>query len=222
MFGILSVVRTDNGPPFNSRDFSEFACFMGFRHRKITPECPRANAKCERFMRNLNKVVRGAQVSGMPWKQELNKFLRSYRSTPHSSTKIAPSLFWLNRNTANRLQSAAPEAADPLSLVKTAILNDKSAAEKTKSEDDRYLRTKPKDFRFGDQVLIKQKKRNKTTPTYNPLPLSIIAKNGTMITASSPDKIVTRNVSHFKTPDQTGKGKRSRSSQRISAHAPKR
>ena len=44
-FGIPSVIRSDNGPPFNSRAFSELAEVMGFKHRKITPEWPTENAK---------------------------------------------------------------------------------------------------------------------------------------------------------------------------------
>lgn len=35
-FGIPSVLKTDNGPPFNSSMFSQFAEYLGFRHRKIT------------------------------------------------------------------------------------------------------------------------------------------------------------------------------------------
>lgn len=61
---------------------------MGFKNHKITPYWPRANGKFERFMRNLGKVVKGAQLSKTPWKSELNKFLRAYRSTPHSSTSF--------------------------------------------------------------------------------------------------------------------------------------
>lgn len=42
-FGIPEVVKSDNGPPFNSNNFKEFAQQIGFKHRKITPLCPRAN-----------------------------------------------------------------------------------------------------------------------------------------------------------------------------------
>ena len=36
-FGIPQVLRTDNGPPFNSEEFANFAQYMGFTHRKIMP-----------------------------------------------------------------------------------------------------------------------------------------------------------------------------------------
>ena len=54
-FGIPDVVRSDNGPPFSSHEFKQFAIELGFRHRKITPLWPRANAEVERFMRTIKK-----------------------------------------------------------------------------------------------------------------------------------------------------------------------
>ena len=42
-FGIPEIVRSDNGPPFNGREFREFAQTLGFKHRKVTPLWPRAN-----------------------------------------------------------------------------------------------------------------------------------------------------------------------------------
>jgi hypothetical protein len=36
-FGTPEVVGSDNGPPFNSHEFTQFAKKLGFRHRTITP-----------------------------------------------------------------------------------------------------------------------------------------------------------------------------------------
>lgn len=57
MFGIPRVLKTDNGPPFNSEQFFKFAGHLGFHHRKITPLWPQANATAERFMRTLGKAI---------------------------------------------------------------------------------------------------------------------------------------------------------------------
>ncbi len=40
MFGIPRVVKNDNGPPFNSDEFSQFADYLGFHHCRITPLWP--------------------------------------------------------------------------------------------------------------------------------------------------------------------------------------
>ena len=37
MFGVPTVIKTDNGSPFNSSAFSEYANYCGFVHRKIPP-----------------------------------------------------------------------------------------------------------------------------------------------------------------------------------------
>ena len=89
-FGILRVLKTDNGPPFNSDQFAQFATYLGFHHRKITPQWPQANATAERFMCTLGKSIRAAGMLNIPWKQHLNTFLREYRSTPHSTIDASP------------------------------------------------------------------------------------------------------------------------------------
>ena len=60
LFGYASYIRTDNGPPFNSHAFTEFAEQSGFIHRKITPLHPEANP-VERFMPPLQKAVKTAK-----------------------------------------------------------------------------------------------------------------------------------------------------------------
>ena len=44
-FGIPKVLKSDNEPPFNGSGFRNFAEYLGFRHRKITPLWPKANAE---------------------------------------------------------------------------------------------------------------------------------------------------------------------------------
>jgi transposase InsO family protein len=44
-YGIPNVLKSDNGPPFNGSDFQKFSQYMGFKHRKITPVWPAANAE---------------------------------------------------------------------------------------------------------------------------------------------------------------------------------
>ena len=81
LFGAPLVLKTDNGPPFQSKSFSDFATRQGFHHRKVTPEWPRANGEVEHFMRNLSKVARTAKINGTNREVELRSFLRAYRDT---------------------------------------------------------------------------------------------------------------------------------------------
>ena len=74
-WGGVKQIKTDNGSPFNSHAFAEFAKYSGFRHRKITPRWPRANAQAEAFNKPFMKAVRTAVIERKHWKQELYKFL---------------------------------------------------------------------------------------------------------------------------------------------------
>ena len=88
--GIPDKLKTDNGTPFQSSDFRCFAKDLGFHHQRITPYWSEANAVAERFMKTIGKVCKCAHVDGKSWKQELYRFLRNYRATPHTSTGQAP------------------------------------------------------------------------------------------------------------------------------------
>ena len=89
-FGIPKTIKSDNGPPFNSREFGLFSQNEGFTHRRIRPLWPRANGICERFMKNLTKVVKNCSIGQNKFEIELLNFLRSNRAAPHPSTKFSP------------------------------------------------------------------------------------------------------------------------------------
>ena len=48
--GIPSVLKSDNGPPFNGHEYRDFLEYMGIKPRFITPENPKANGLVEHFM----------------------------------------------------------------------------------------------------------------------------------------------------------------------------
>ena len=93
--GTPTTYKTDNGPPFQSHNFSDFARRLGFKHQKITPLWPRANAEAERFMQNLGKVLKSADISKSPADVALGQFLRAYRETPHSTTGVPPAILMM-------------------------------------------------------------------------------------------------------------------------------
>ena len=132
-FGAPLVYKSDNGSPFQSVRFAAFAKKWGFTHQKITPLWPRANASAESFMKKLGKVIRTAEVSGPSKKEALKAFLRVYRDTPHSTTKVAPAmlLMGLSRHSGLPRQELPFTDLGPLSeLHSKAQLNDKLAKER--------------------------------------------------------------------------------------------
>ena len=70
--GFPEKLKTDNGSPFQSKEFATFMDVFGTKHHKVTPYWPEANGNAESFMKNLGKVCKTAQLERKPWKQELN------------------------------------------------------------------------------------------------------------------------------------------------------
>ena len=76
---------------------------------------------------------------------------------------------------------------------------DDQAKQKMKAYADRKNYIKPSDIRLGDTVLVKRDKSYRTSLTlYAPKPYEFTESKGSMVTASSGEKVVTRNSSFFK------------------------
>ena len=190
-YGVPIIVKSDNGPPFNGSDFKQFADTLGFRHRKITPLWPRSNRKVERFMRTLKKTIEAARTENRPWKEELCKFLRNYRATPHSSTGQAPATVLFNRPMPTKLPQVTTEPVNPACIRE----QDERAKKKMKNHADNKVYVKPANFSKGDRVIMRRDPSyKKSTTPYDPTPYFV----GSMVTASREDRTITRNSSFFK------------------------
>lgn len=55
--GIPNVVRSDNGPPFNSHEFSQFASLCNFQHITSSPKAPWSNGKAEAAVRKAKQII---------------------------------------------------------------------------------------------------------------------------------------------------------------------
>lgn len=86
LFGIPAFLRSDGGPPFQSKDFQRYMSENGITHRKSTPLWPQGNGIVERFMQPLKKLLRSEGGN----RTSLMNFLRQYRATPHTTTGQAP------------------------------------------------------------------------------------------------------------------------------------
>ncbi|KAK3739292.1 hypothetical protein QZH41_007139 [Actinostola sp. cb2023] len=173
-------IRTDNGPPFNSESFAQYTQHMGIKHRKITPLWPEANARIEH----------------KNWQQELNKFLRNYRVTPHSSTGVPPYTALYGRPMRTKL----PEIPTQSKQDKEMRLNDQQSKDEMKRYADQRRNTRSSNINPNDKVLVHKGKphQGKTEPYYEPHPYTVIDKKGSMITASDGKHNITRNSSKFK------------------------
>jgi transposase InsO family protein len=87
--GLPLEVRTDNGPPFNAKEFHQYMKDRGILYRTVTPLWPQANGEVESFRKPINKAIRAAQLEGCDWREEIYTFLLTY----HTSNRPVASCF---------------------------------------------------------------------------------------------------------------------------------
>ena len=194
-YGVPDVVKWDNGPPFNSHKFEEYAREEGFKHRKVTPGWPEANGDVERCMQRIKKTARIAALQGRPLRDEVRRGIRAYRATVHPTTGASPNNLMFGRELRGKLPevSRQPEHPDDTTVHK----RDREQKEKRKKYADKRRHTAVLRIKVGDTVLCKQEKKNSLTTLFDPVPMVVIGINGDMITAKNNQKIRTRNYADW-------------------------
>ena len=150
--GLIRELRTDNRPPFNGQEWSDYLRTKNTKHRKITPRWPQANGEVEHFMRNLLKVVRIAQSNEQNIEQALYDFLADYRLTPHSTTGVPPSAICIGR----RVEDIIPHHPqwEEQQVHPVAPLEIRQARNNQTSQ---RRRAKESTLKIGDTVLVRDR-----------------------------------------------------------------
>ena len=195
-FGVPERIKMDNVPPFNGNEFRQWCRKMGIEYRRITPLWPRANAEAERFMQSMGKLIHTSYVTTGHWRPHLASFLRHYRPSPHTTTGVSPAELLLGRKIRTELPSF-PASASQSSKVQQAAQRSEEKKEKARQRANEALPVDP-EIDQGDKVLVKQRPRNKTETPYDPRPLQVVSRRGTMVTAENGVKSITRDVSFFR------------------------
>jgi hypothetical protein len=204
LIGKPAKIKTDNGPPFNGYEFKEFCEVFGIEHTPITPLHPEANGQCEEFMTNMNKIVKNARNGDRSWISELNAFLRNNRTTPHSSTGVAPSdLIFRNSNSSKLPKLLKVSNNEHKKLIAKALLTNEKANETIKKNADKRRKAKTSDFKLNDLVLLNQIKNKKIHNKYldrlESKQYKVTAIQGSMITIEDEsNRSITREASWIK------------------------
>ena len=94
-YGNIEQLDTDNGPPFNSKQFTKYLEDKGIKHKKITPLWPQAN-RAETVMKGIKKTIQKSYIMKTDYRKDLNNYLSQYRATPHPSTGHSPATLLFN------------------------------------------------------------------------------------------------------------------------------
>ena len=164
-------------------------------HNRITPLHPRANGIVESFMRNLNKILRIADMQKRNWKSALYNYLLAYRVSPNMSTKVPPALLLNNKIPRIKIPTINREIDNRVHQKLEA--HERIIKDKMKKYFDSRYHTKNRQMHIGDCVLVKQPRLNKLTPPFDPDPYFVKCVKGRMVTAERRNKSITRNKEHF-------------------------
>ena len=100
--GIPDQVFSDNGQPFSSSDFENFAAVYGFEHNTSSPNYPQSNGKVE----NAVKTAKNLMKKAMDSQSDLYLALLAWRSTPSESVNSSPAQRIFERRTKTRIPTS--------------------------------------------------------------------------------------------------------------------
>ena len=187
--GTPELCQSDSGPPFQSQEMSDFAQNCGYDHKHVTPEWTRANGMVERFNRSMKEAVQAAHLEGRTVRDAAEEFLEVYRATPHSATKVSP---YEAMHGGRRMKTTLPMLSPEGQII------NRDREQEYKERMANKGGGKQHRLKVGDKVLIKQPKRNKLTPRYNPVEMTVTEIKGSSIVATDGRTSVFRDASYFK------------------------
>ena len=133
--GLPDVLVSDNGSAFTSIEFRTFLEQNGIRHLTSAPYHPATNGLVQTFKKGMKKSSSG------DLKTQLARFLFHYRTTPHSTTGVAPAQLLLGRVPRTHLDLLKPSTDSRVcakqELQKSA--HDKEAKQRTFDVADRVF-----------------------------------------------------------------------------------
>lgn len=192
--GLPESLTSDNGPQFIAAEFAEYIEREGIRHHKNTAKWPQANGEVERQNNSLLKRLQIADAEKKDWKRELRTYLTAYRGIPHPTTGMSPAELLFGRKVRTKL----PELRD-VHVEQEVRDRDAEQKAKYKAYADARRGAKYSDTDIGDEVLVRQEKRNKLTTTFSPVPYKVVDKQGNSLLVESPEGVqYSRNSSHVK------------------------
>lgn len=111
-FGLPEILVSDNGTQFTSHAFQQFCAINGIEHLKSPPYHPQSNGQAERFVDTFKRALLKAKGEALT-AENLQTFLRCYRTTPNSSVpdNQSPAEIMLNRKVRTTFDLLRPSAS---------------------------------------------------------------------------------------------------------------
>ncbi|XP_038069824.1 uncharacterized protein K02A2.6-like [Patiria miniata] len=152
--GIPDTLQSDNGPPFNSRQFENFATQYGFDHTTSSPEYPQSNGKVKNTVKIAKLLINKTQHT-------LGDFylnLLNWRNTPTEGLNSSPAQQFLGRRTKTDI-SVASKLLQPKIIRDVAFKKTKKQAKQSFYYNRNAAPLPP--LSEGETVQFQQKRNSK-------------------------------------------------------------
>ena len=127
--GLPEILVSDNGSCFTSQEFKDFMKMNGIHHVTSAPYHPASNGAAERavqtFKSTLKKLVKNSKDS---IETQVNRFLFSYRNTPHTNTGVSPAEILLKRLPKTRMSLLRPDMEKSTMKYKENMIADRGGS----------------------------------------------------------------------------------------------
>ena len=104
--GLPEQIVSDNGPQFLSADFEEFTRTNGIKYSRSSPYHPASNGEA---VRTFKEAMRAGKDDRLTLAHQLENFLLTYRTTPHTTTGSPPCELLMNRSQHTRWDHLRPD-----------------------------------------------------------------------------------------------------------------
>lgn len=88
--GYPESMKSDNGPPFNGDEYSQFCHERGIKAIFSTPHFPQQNGMVENYMKIINESMAIAVSTGSNYNEELQAAVQAHNAAFHTVTKVLP------------------------------------------------------------------------------------------------------------------------------------
>ena len=101
-WGIIELLVTDSGPPFQSRELKIVLTNNGVRHMTIAPEHAQSNEAAENAVGTVKDKLKKILEIGATLDEVTNRFLLEYRTIQQTTTNRMPAEMQMNRQISTR------------------------------------------------------------------------------------------------------------------------
>lgn len=149
-FGAPKLLVSDNGPQFTSEKFQAFCNLNCIEHIFTSPYHPMSNGQAERFVDTFKRSIKKMENDG-DIDENLDVFLKSYRSTPNSNcpNESSPAEIMFNRKIRSIFDCLKPPK-------KTIIKRNVNMENQFNSK----MGAKAREFNVGDPVYVQVHSNN--------------------------------------------------------------